>query len=113
MEAPHLSEEEHRRLTDAQQLNQPQARLEQLKQQFEQLVPEASDTGHTVFPAQDILEAARTAALVSQVDRSWRTALTQLQQQRIPSTERPAQEIDSADSAIWWLGYHASETNGI
>ena len=95
VEAPHLSEEEHRRLTDAQQLvKTSRTRLEQLKQQFEQLVPEASrPQGTPPFPAQDILEAARTAALVSQVDRSWRTALTQLQQQRIPSTERPTQEL--------------------
>lgn len=95
VEAPHLSEDEHRRLTDAQQLvKTSRTKLEHLKRQFEQLVPESSRLqAASPFPAQDILEAARTAALVSQVDRSWRTALDHLRQQRGPAAERPAQEL--------------------
>lgn len=95
VEAPHLSEEEHRRLTDAQQVvKTSRTRLEHLKQQFEQLVPESSRPQATSpFPAQDILETARTAALVSQVDQTWRTALDRLRQQQGPSSERPAQEL--------------------
>ena len=95
VEAPHLSEEEYPRLTDAQQLvKTSRTKLEHLKQQFEQLVPESSRLQATSpFPAQDILEAARTAALISQVDRSWRTALDHLRQQRGQAAERPAQEL--------------------
>ena len=95
VDAPQLSEEERRRLAEAQQLvKSSRTRLEQLKQQFEQLVPESSRRQDTSpFPAQDILEAARTAALVSQVDRTWRTALDQLRQQQGPSSERSAQEL--------------------
>ena len=95
VDAPQLSEEEHPRLAEAQQLvKTSRTKLEHLKQQFEQLVPESSrQQGTSPFPAQDILEAARTAALVSQVDRTWRTALDQLRQQRGPAAERPAQEL--------------------
>ena len=95
VDAPQLSEEEHRRLAEVQQLvKTSRTKLEHLKQQFEQLVPESSrQQGTSPFPAQDILEAARTAALVSQVDRTWRTALDQLRQQQGPSSERPAQEL--------------------
>ncbi|HBR49276.1 MAG TPA: hypothetical protein DEA71_04250 [Nitrospira sp.] len=95
VDAPQLSEEEHRRLAEAQQLvKNSRTKLEHLKRQFEQLVPESSRLqAASPFPAQDILEAARTAALVSRVDRSWRTALDHLRQQRGPATERPAQEL--------------------
>ena len=95
VDAPQLSGEEHPRLAEAQQLvKTSRTKLEHLKQQFEQLVPESSrQQGTSPFPAQDILEAARTAALVSQVDRTWRTALDQLRQQRGPAAEQPAQEL--------------------
>ncbi|MBK8277953.1 MAG: TIGR03790 family protein [Nitrospira sp.] len=95
VEAPHLSEEEHLRLAEAQQLvKTSRTKLEHLKQQFEQLVPESSRRQSTSpFPAQDILEAARTAALISQVDWTWRTTLDHLRQQQDPSSERSAQEL--------------------
>lgn len=95
VDAPQLSEEERRRLAEAQQLvKNSRTKLEHLKQQFEQLVPESlRRQGTSPFPAQDILEAARTAALVSQVDRTWHTALDHLRQQRGSAAERPAQEL--------------------
>ena len=95
VEAPHLLEEEHCRLAEAQQLVKTSwTKLEHLKQQFEQLVPESSRRQSTSpFPAQDILEAARTVALISQVDWTWRTALDHLRQQQDPSSERSAQEL--------------------
>lgn len=95
VEAPHLSEEEHRRLADAQQLvKTSRTRLDHLKQQFEQLVPESSrPQGTSGFPAQDILEIARTAALLSDVDRSWRAVLEQAKQQGGAESEGSAQEL--------------------
>jgi uncharacterized protein (TIGR03790 family) len=95
VDAPQLSEEERRRLAEAQQLvKNSRTKLEHLKQQFEQLVPESlRRQGTSPFPAQDILEAARTAALVSQVDLTWHTALDHLRQQRGSAAERPAQEL--------------------
>ncbi len=93
--APHLSEEERRRLTDAQQwVKTSRTRLEELQREFERLAPgSSSPQSSSSFPAQDILEAARTAALVSRVDRSRRATLEQLRQQRGPESERTAQEL--------------------
>lgn len=93
--APQLSEDERRRLTNAQQLvKTSRTRLEQLNRQFEQLVPESSRPQGTVpFPAQEILEAARTAALVAQVDRSRHTVIEQLRQQQGPPSERLGQAL--------------------
>ena len=95
VEAPQLSAEERRWLTDAQQLvKTSRTRLEHLKQQFEQLVPESSNLQDTSsFPAQDILEAARTAALVSQVDRTWRSTLDQVRQQNGLEAERSSKKL--------------------
>ncbi|MGE0470659.1 MAG: TIGR03790 family protein [Nitrospira sp.] len=95
VEAPELSAEERRLLTDAQSLvKKSRTRLEQLDAEFGRLAsgslvqPDA-----TPFPAQDLLETARTAALLSRVDRTWRAALEQVRQQHGSGSERSSKEL--------------------
>jgi uncharacterized protein (TIGR03790 family) len=95
VEAPRLSRDEQHWLTEAQRLvKTSRTTLQQLKQQFEQLVPESlRPQGTSPFPAQDILEIARTAALLSEVDRTWRAALEQVRQQSGSQSERSSKEL--------------------
>jgi uncharacterized protein (TIGR03790 family) len=95
MEAPQLSAEERRLLTDAQRVVQmTRTRLEQLAVEFGRLAPESLNQPDTaLFPAQDLLETARTAALLSRVDRTWRAALEQVRQQHGPESERSSKEL--------------------
>ncbi len=95
VEAPRLSAEERRLLTDAQSwVKKSRTRLEQLNVEFGRLAsgsliqPDA-----TPFPAQDLLETARAAALLSRVDRTWRAALEQLRQQHGSESERSTKEF--------------------
>lgn len=95
VDAPQLSALERRWLADAQSLVKAnRARLEQLNTEFGKLVPRSLSPSDTPpFPMQDILEIARTAALLSRVERTWRAALEQLRQQSGPEFEQPAQAL--------------------
>lgn len=95
VDAPELSADERRWLTDAQSVvKKSRARLEQLNAEFGRLAsgsliqPEA-----TPFPAQDLLETARTAALLSRVDRTWRAALAQVRQEQGSESERSSKAL--------------------
>lgn len=95
VDAPELSQNERRWLTDAQSVVKvSRARLEQLNAEFGRLAsgsliqPEA-----TPFPAQDLLETARTAALLSRVDRTWRAALAQVRQEQGSESERSSKAL--------------------
>lgn len=83
VDAPQLSAEERRWLTDARDwVKTSRTRLEQLKAEFEKLTPGSlSPLDQPPVPAQDLLETARTAALLTQVERAWRVALEQVRQQ--------------------------------
>lgn len=95
VEAPRLTAEERRLLTDAQRVvKESRAKLEHLNAEFSRLAsgslvqPDAAP-----FPAQDLLETARTAALLSRVDRAWRAALEQVRQQHGSGSERSSKEL--------------------
>lgn len=95
VEAPHLSAEEHRWLTDAQQIvKTSRARLEHVSAQLENLVPgSVKPQDAPPVPARDILEMARTAALLSRVDHVWRATLDRVRQQSGPESERSSKEL--------------------
>lgn len=95
VEAPQLSAEERRVLMDAQNVvKKSRTQLEQLNAEFGRLAPASlNQPDTTLFPAQDLLETARTAALLSRVDRTWRGALAQIRQAQESESERSSQEL--------------------
>lgn len=95
VEAPRLSADEQGRLTEARSLvKTSRTKLERLETQFEKMAP-GSQKPKSTPPglAQNIVEMARTTALLSQVDRAWRAALEQMQKQSDSESERSAQEL--------------------
>jgi uncharacterized protein (TIGR03790 family) len=86
--APELSDEERRLLTDAQsRVKASRARLEQLHSEFVKLAslaspPPPAPTGQVV------LEAAKAALFLSQIDNTWRAVLEQVRQQSGTETGR-------------------------
>jgi uncharacterized protein (TIGR03790 family) len=95
VEAPQLSAEERRLLADAQSLvKTSRRRLEQLNTEFGNLLPESRlPPDAPPIPGQNILEQARAAALLSQVDRTWRAALEQVRQRSGSEPEQSMQEL--------------------
>ena len=95
IEAPRLSPDEKRWLAEAQSwVKASRARLEQLQTAFEQITPGSPKSDNSAnVPAQDILEMARTASLLTRVDRSWRTAVQQVQQLPQSESERALREL--------------------
>jgi len=95
VDAPELSADEHRWLSDARSvIKKSRARLEQLDAEFGRLAlgtPIRPD--NQPFPAQDLLEAARTAALLSRVDRTWQAAREQVRKASGSDSERSVQEF--------------------
>jgi len=87
VEAPRLSPDEQRWLAEAQSwVKTSRARLEQLQRAFEQLPPGSGKSDNPVnAPAHDILEMARTMALLPRVDQAWRAAVQHVQQ--LPQSE--------------------------
>jgi uncharacterized protein (TIGR03790 family) len=85
---PELSDEERRLLTDAQsRVKASRARLEQLHSEFVKLAslaspPPPAPTGQVV------LEAAKAALFLSQIDNTWRAVLEQVRQQSGTETGR-------------------------
>ena len=95
VDAPALSTDERRWLTKAQSLvKQSRARLERLNAEFGRLtIGSPIQPDQTPFPAQDILEMARTGALLAQVDRTWQAALEQVRKTSGSASERSEQEF--------------------
>ncbi len=95
VEAPQLTTAERRLLSDAQGVvKTSRVRLEQLNAEFGRLAagtPIQPET--TSIPAQDLFETAKTAALLSRVDRTWRAALEQLRQRQGSEPERSSKEF--------------------
>ncbi len=95
IEAPMLSKDEKIWLAEAQSLvKTSRARLEQLQRLFEQMMP-GSPKIESLPPnsAQEILEMARTMALMPRVDQAWRAALQQVRQLPQPESEKTLQEL--------------------
>jgi uncharacterized protein (TIGR03790 family) len=68
--------------------------LEQLQSTFEQMTPGSPKTENApANSAQDILEMARTTALLSRVDRVWRAAVQHIRQLPQPESEKALQEL--------------------
>lgn len=95
VDAPELSADERRWLTDAQSLvKKSRARLEQLNAEFARLaIGSPIQPDQTPFPAQDILETARTGALLAQVDRTRQAAREQARKTSGSASERSVQEF--------------------
>lgn len=102
VEAPILSKDEARWLAEARsRVTVNRARLEQLQRAFEQMTPDSSQSDRlTTSPAQDLLETARTAALLARVDRAWRAAVQHIRglpeaesQRALPNTIRLTQQF--------------------
>lgn len=93
VDAPELSADERRWLTDAQNLvKTSRARLEHLSAEFGSLaIGSPIQPDQTPFPAQDILEMARTGALLAQVDRTWQAAREEVRKTSGSDTERSVQ----------------------
>jgi uncharacterized protein (TIGR03790 family) len=95
VEAPRLSADEQRWLAEAQNwVKASRAKLEHLQRTFEQMTsgsPKAESPPPN--PAQEILEMARTMALLPRVDRSWRVAVQHAQQLPRSESERALQEL--------------------
>ena len=95
VEAPMLSKDEKVWLAEAQSLvKTSRARLEQFQRTFEQMTP-GSPKIESLPPnsAQEILEMARTMALLTRVDRSWRAAAQHVQQLPQSGSERVSREL--------------------
>ena len=77
VDAPRLSSEENALLADAQsRVHASRAALEQVQQALNRLGPHTPHTeSPSPIPAQDILEMARTTALLSRLDQAWRRAV--------------------------------------
>lgn len=95
VDAPELSVDERRWLADVQSLvKQSRVRLEQLNAEFGRLaIGSPIQPDHTPFPAQDILEMARTGALLAQVDRTRQAAREQVRKTSGSASERSVQEF--------------------
>jgi uncharacterized protein (TIGR03790 family) len=95
IEAPILSKDEKTWLAEAQsRVKESRTKLEQIQDAFERMTPGAPKSDNlTNIPAQDILEMARTAALLQRVDRAWRAAVQQAQQRPSAESERVVQEL--------------------
>jgi len=95
VEAPVLSVDERRWLAEAQSLvKTSRVRLEQLQRAFEQMPPGSPKPENPPpSPAQDILELARTMALLPRVDQAWRAAVQHVQQLPRSESERALQEL--------------------
>lgn len=95
VEAPQLTAAERRLLSDAQAVvKKSRVKLEQLNAEFGRLAagtPIPPET--TPIPAQDLFETAKTAALLSRVDRTWRAAIEQLRQRQGSEPERSSKEF--------------------
>lgn len=86
--APELSDEERRLLTDAQsRVKASRARLEQLHSEFVKLASLASPPP-PASTGQVVLEAAKAALFLSQIDNTWRAVLEQVRQQSGTETGR-------------------------
>jgi uncharacterized protein (TIGR03790 family) len=87
IEAPLLSADENRWLAEAQSwVKSSRARLEQLENSFAKLAPGFPKLdGPAPNPAQEILEMARTMALLPRVDRAWSAAVEHTR--RLPQLE--------------------------
>jgi uncharacterized protein (TIGR03790 family) len=95
IEAPMLSKDEKIWLAEAQSLvKTSRARLEQLQRTFEQMTP-GSPKVESLPPnsAQEILEMARTMALMPRVDQAWRGAVQYIRQLPRPESEKALQEL--------------------
>ncbi|MDN5940472.1 MAG: TIGR03790 family protein [Nitrospira sp.] len=95
VDAPRLSPEEQRWLAEAKKaVKTSRAGLERLENLFEKMTPGSPNVeGLTPIPAQDILEMARTMALLPHVDRAWRAAVQHVQQLPRPESEQALQEL--------------------
>lgn len=95
VEAPRPSMDEQQWLTEAQRVvKTARARLERLKEQFWKMTSGSGEPpGTGPMPAQDVLEMARTAALLSGVDHAWRAALEQIRQRSGSESEQSTQEL--------------------
>lgn len=95
IEAPILSKDEKTWLAEAQSwVKASRARLEQLQRAFEQMTPESPKTENPpTTSAQEILEMARTMALLPRVDQAWRTAVQHIRQLSQPESEKALQEL--------------------
>ncbi|NOS81633.1 MAG: TIGR03790 family protein [Nitrospira sp.] len=95
IEAPRLSKDEKIWLAEAQSLvKASRTRLEQLQSAFEQVTPgspkiESLPQNST----QEILEMARTMALLPRVDQAWRAAVQHVRQLPQPESGRAMQEL--------------------
>jgi uncharacterized protein (TIGR03790 family) len=95
VEVPRLSADEQRWLAEAQsRVKTSRARLEQLENLFEKMTPGSLDAGGPPpSPAQEILEMARSMALLPRVDRAWRAAVQQVKQLPQSESERALREL--------------------
>lgn len=93
--APLLSKDEQTWLAEAQRrVKESRTKLERVQDAFERMTPGAPKSDNlTNIPAQDILEMARTAALLPRVDRAWRAAVQHVQQRPSTESERVVQEL--------------------
>lgn len=95
VEAPQLTAAERRLLSDAQGVvKKSRVKLEHLHAEFGRVAagtPISPET--TPIPAQDLFETAKTAALLSRVDRTWRAALEQLRQRQGSEPKRSSKEF--------------------
>jgi uncharacterized protein (TIGR03790 family) len=95
IEAPILSKDENAWLAEAQGLvKTSRVKLEHLQHTFEQMTPGLPKTESLPLnPAQEILELARTMALLPRVDQAWRTAVQYVRQLPQSESERTLQEL--------------------
>jgi uncharacterized protein (TIGR03790 family) len=95
VEAPRLSTDEQRWLAEAQsRVKTSRVRLKQLQRAFEQMTPGSpKPEDQPPSPAQDILEIARTMALLSRVDLAWRAAVQHVRQVSRSESEGALQEL--------------------
>lgn len=95
IEAPMLSKDEKIWLAEAQSLvKTSRARLEQLQRMFVQMTPGLPKI-ESLPPnsVQEILEMARTMALMPRVDQAWRAAVQHIRQLPQPESEKTLQEM--------------------
>lgn len=95
IEAPTLTQDERTWLAEARsRVQESRTKLEQIQDAFERMTPGAPKSDNlTNIPAQDILEMARTAALLPRGDRAWRAAVQHVQQRPSTESERVVQEL--------------------
>ena len=94
LDAPVLSQDEKIWLAEAQGwVKANRQRLEHLHIEFERVAGHPVKSDSSTIPAQDILEMARTAALLSRVDRGWHAAVEQAQKLPASESERTMQTL--------------------